>query len=198
MDQTTIIIIGAVLIVLIVAGLLFSQRRRSERLRADFGPEYDRAVSETGDKRKAEAELHEREKRVEKLDLRPLDPAERQKFDAEWASVQSRFVDDPDQSVHDADTLLQEVMSARGYPVKDFEQAAADISVDHPTVVQHYRTAHDIVVRHHRGDGDTEDLRKAMINYRALFDELVAEGEDADQTSESRSAKEDARPRERV
>ena len=112
MDQTTIIvIIGAVLIVLIVAGLLFSRRRRSERLRADFGPEYDRAVSETGDKRKAEAELHEREMRVEKLDLRGLDPAERQKFDAEWASVQSRFVDDPDQSVHDADNLLQEVMT---------------------------------------------------------------------------------------
>lgn len=185
MDKTTIIVIAAVFIVLIVAGLLLTKRRRSERLQSDFGPEYERAIREIGDKRKAEAELHDRQKRVEKLDIRPLDRAQRQSFTTQWEEVQANFVDDPEQSIRGADILLQDVMTARGYPVQNFEQVAADISVDHPTVVQHFRTAHDIAVRHERGHADTEDLRKAMINYRELFDELVSDGTGSDRQSQS-------------
>lgn len=197
MDKTTLIIIAVVIVVLIVAGLLLMQRRRSERLQADFGPEYDRAVRQVGDKRKAEAELQDRQKRVEKLELRPLEPGERERFKSDWDRVQAEFVDDPQGSISNADGLLQEVMSARGYPVQNFEQAADDISVDHPTVVQHFRTAHDIAVRHQRGEGDTEDLRNAMINYRALFDELVTEGGHESYQPKPRSKKDDARTSQR-
>lgn len=179
MDKTTIIVIAIVVIVLIIAGFLLMQRRRTEKLRSSFGPEYERAVRETGDKRKAEAELQERQKRVEKLEIRPLDPKQREGFTSEWQRVQAEFVDDPEGSIRDADILLQDVMSARGYPVKTFDQVAADLSVDHPTVVEHFRTAHDIAVRHAHGEGDTEDLRNAMINYRKLFDELVADRHEA-------------------
>lgn len=198
MDKTTIIVIAAVLIILIVAGLLLTKRRRSERLQSQFGPEYERAVRETGDKGKAEAELHDRRKRVEKLDIRPLDREQRQRFTTEWEKVQADFVDDPEQSIRGADILLQDVMTARGYPVKNFEQVAADISVDHPAVVQHFRTAHEIAVRHERGHADTEDLRKAMINYRELFDELVSDGEDVDRQSQSQRTNDDAGTRARV
>ena len=179
MDKSTIIVIAIVVIVLIVAGLLLMQRRRTEKLRSSFGPEYERAVRETGDKRKAEAELQERQKRVEKLEIRPLDSKQRQEFTSEWQRVQAEFVDDPESSIRNADILLQEVMTARGYPVKNFDQVAADLSVDHPTVVEHFRAAHDIAVRHSHGEGDTEDLRNAMINYRKLFDELVADRHEA-------------------
>jgi len=172
-NNTTIIIVAAIVAVLVVAGILLMQRRRTEQLQSRFGPEYERALKEKGDKAKAEAELQEREKRVEKLAIRPLDPAQRERFTGEWQRVQAEFVDDPEHSIKDADILLQDVMTARGYPVQDFEQVAADVSVDHPGVVQHFRTAHDIAVRHGRGEGDTEDLRKAMINYRALFEDLV-------------------------
>lgn len=198
MDKTTIIVVVAALIILIVAGLLLTKRRQSERLQSQFGPEYERAVRETGDKGKAEAELHDRQKRVEKLDIRPLDRAQQQRFTTEWKEVQADFVDDPGQSIRGADILLQDVMTARGYPVKNFEQVAADISVDHPTVVQHFRTAHDIAVRHERGHADTEDLRKAMINYRELFDELVSEGSESDGQSQSQRTVNDTGTRERV
>ena len=175
MDKITLIVVVAVILVLVVAGILLMQRRRTEKLQSRFGPEYDRALEETGDKSKAEAELQKREKRVEKLSIRPLAPGQRERFVAQWESVQAEFVDNPENSVRDADILLQEVMNARGYPVHDFEQVASDISVDHPSVVQHFRTAHSIAVRHTRGEGGTEDLRNAMINYRALFDELVSD-----------------------
>src|SRR3954447_2650468 len=186
MDHTTIIIIAAVVVVLIVAGVMLMQRRRTEQLQSRFGPEYERALKEKGDKAKAEAELQEREKRVEKLAIRPLDPAQRERFTGEWQRVQAEFVDDPEHSIKDADILLQDVMTARGYPVQDFEQVAADVSVDHPGVVQHFRTAHDIVVRHGRGEGDTEDLRKAMINYRALFEDLVTKTDEGEAESSHR------------
>src|SRR4051812_25851710 len=192
MDNTTIIIIAAVVVVLIVAGVMLMQRRRTEQLQSRFGPEYERALKETGDKSKAEAELQEREKRVEKLAIRPLDPPQRERFTGEWQRVQAEFVDDPEHSIKDADLLLQEVMTARGYPVKDFEQVAADVSVDHPGVVQHFRTAHDIAVRHGRGEGDTEDLRKAMINYRALFEDLVTKTDEGEAESSHRRKPEHA------
>lgn len=174
MNQTAWIVVTAVIVVaLIAAGLIWSRRRQSEHLRDRFGPEYDRAVEAKGGRSKAEAELAEREKRVEKLDIRPLDHAERRDFVGRWSEVQARFVDDPPRAVAFADALLGEVMKARGYPVSDFEQRAGDISVDHPRIVEHYRTAHDVAVRHERGQANTEDLRQAMIHYRALFDELV-------------------------
>lgn len=174
MNQTAWIVVAVVIVAaLIVAGLLWSRRRRSEHLRDRFGREYDRAVKDKGGEAKAEAELLEREKRVKKLDIHPLNESARRDFVRRWTEVQARFVDDPPRAVAFADALLGEVMKARGYPVGDFEQRAGDISVDHPKVVEHYRTAHDIALRHERGNASTEDLRQAMIHYRALFDNLV-------------------------
>ena len=198
MDKTTIIIIAVVLAVLVVAGFFLMRRRRTEELQSRFGPEYERALKETGDKSKAETELQRREKRVEKLSIRPVDPAQRERFSAEWQRVQAEFVDNPEYSVRDADILLQEVMRTRGYPVENFDQVAADVSVDHPTVVQHFRTAHDIARRHSKGEGNTEDLRNAMINYRALFDELVAVPPTTDKENTDRRITDDAGARERV
>jgi FtsZ-interacting cell division protein ZipA len=176
MNQNLLIVAAVVIVAaLIVAAVFISRRRRSDHLKDRFGPEYERAVEAQGDRGKAEADLAGREKRVEKLTLRPLEPAERQDFLARWKEVQARFVDDPARAVAFADALLGEVMKARGYPVSDFEQRAGDVSVDHPNVVEHYRRAHDIAVRHARGEAGTEDLRQAMIDYRALFDDLVAE-----------------------
>lgn len=198
MDKTTLIIIAAVILVLVVAGFLLLQRRRTDQLQSRFGSEYDRAVSEAGDKRKAEAELQQRERRVEKLAIRPLDAPQRERFIADWQSVQAEFVDSPENSIRDADILLQEVMEAKGYPVKDFDQVAADLSVDHPSVVEHFRVAHDIARRHERGQGNTEDLRNAMINYRALFDELVNDRVDDGKISADRRRTDDARPKANV
>jgi FtsZ-interacting cell division protein ZipA len=198
MDKTTIIIIAVVLGVLVVAGFFLMRRRRTEELQSRFGPEYERALKETGDKSKAETELQRREKRVEKLSIRPVDPAQRERFSAEWQRVQAEFVDNPENSIRDADILLQEVMRTRGYPVENFDQVAADVSVDHPTVVQHFRTAHDIARRHSKGEGNTEDLRNAMINYRALFDELVAVSPTTDKENTDRRISDDAGARERV
>ncbi len=187
MTQTGWIAVAVIVIaVLIVAAILWSRRRRSDHLRERFGPEYDRAVEAKGNRAKAEADLAEREKRVEKLDIRPLDSNERRDFIARWEDVQARFVDDPARAVAFADALLGEVMKARGYPVSDFEQRAGDISVDHPGVVEHYRKAHEIALRHERGQASTEDLRQAMIDYRALFDQLV--GVEAPAAREKESA----------
>jgi hypothetical protein len=177
MDLTNTQLIAIVVLLLIAAGVVvyLVQRRRSERLRARFGPEYERAVAEGGDRRQAEARLAERAKRVHGYHLRPLAAADRANFLDAWTRVQAEFVDNPASAVAEADGLLGQVMVARGYPMTDFEQRAADISVDHPGVVQNYRTAHAIAVGHARGDAGTEDLREAMIHYRALFEELVTE-----------------------
>ena len=172
MDQTLLILLAVVAIV-IVAGIFLLQRRRSEHLRSRFGPEYEHEVEQTGSRSKAEAELARREKRVEKLTIIPLAPAKRDEFAQRWTDIQAKFVDEPPRAVAYADALLAEVMSARGYPVGDFEQRAGDISVDHPRVVEHYRAGHEIAVRHERGEASTEELRQAMIHYRALFEELV-------------------------
>jgi hypothetical protein len=173
MNALTIAIIIAVLVLAGVAVMVTRSRQR-ERLRKEFGPEYEHQVEASGGSRaKAEAELLRREKRVDKLDIRPLPPAQRDAFAEEWQRVQAKFVDDPARSIALADALVAEVMKARGYPVEDFEQRAGDISVDHPHVVSNYRSAHEIAARHARGAAGTEDLRSAFIGYRSLFEELL-------------------------
>ncbi|MGD0018286.1 MAG: hypothetical protein ABSD62_03450 [Candidatus Limnocylindrales bacterium] len=177
------LIVAAVVIVaiLIVAAWSLSmrqrtgQRQRSATLRERFGPEYERTVAEQGDTRRAEKELTARQKRVSQLHIRPLAADEGQHFNDEWLVVQAHFVDDPSASVADADALVGRVMDARGYPEGDFEQRFADVSVDHPTALEHYRAAHEIELRQAQGETSTEDLRQAVINYHALFTELIEE-----------------------
>ena len=171
------LIVVAVLAILLIAVLawLYIRKRRSTTadLRKKFGPEYDRAVLVHGAGRKAEAKLEDREKRVEKLNIRDLDPIEHERFSKRWESVQSRFVDSPKGAVTEADDLVSSLMKARGYPVSDFDQRAADISVDHPRVVENYRSGHEIALRVGKDEATTEELRTAMIHYRSLFEELV-------------------------
>jgi hypothetical protein len=174
--QMAIVIALAVAVVAGITILLLIRKRRTERLRTRFGPEYARAVQESGGRRQGEAGLQQREKRVEGLAIRRLAPNDREVYIASWRKIQEQFVDDPKSSVTQADQLLGDVMSARGYSVSDFEQRSADISVDHPLVVDNYRAAHEIAVRA-RGQANTEDLRQAMIHYRTFFDELVGEPE---------------------
>jgi hypothetical protein len=174
--DTNLIVLAAVAILLIaVLAWLYVRRRRSTtaNLQKKFGPEYDRAVLAHGAGRKAESKLEDREKRVEKLNIRNLDPLEHERFSKRWEAVQSRFVDSPKGAVTEADDMVSSVMKARGYPVSDFEQRAADISVDHPRVVENYRSAHEIALRVGKDAATTEDLRTAMIHYRSLFEELV-------------------------
>jgi hypothetical protein len=174
MDTNTIIIVVVVLAVLAIAAGVILRTRRTTKLKHRFGPEYERAVEETGGRRRAEAQLHAREKRVEAFELQPLRAGERERYGVAWRDIQAEFVDNPKTAVSRADQLLSEIMAARGYPVGEFEQRAADLSVDHPVVVQNYRAGHDIALRHSKGDVvGTEDLRQAMIHYRALFDDLI-------------------------
>jgi Tfp pilus assembly protein PilX len=172
MDPRQLIVVVVALVVLLAVVWMFMRRQRRINLQKRFGPEYDRAVRESGVQR-AEAVLLEREKRVEKFSLRKLSSEERESFLTEWRIVQSRFVDDPQAAVGDADRLVDQLMQARGYPMSNFEQQAADISVDHPRVVDNYRAARQIAVRHEQGQASTEDLRNAIIYYRSLFDELL-------------------------
>lgn len=170
------IVLGALVVVLAaVAIYFFMQNRRTRALRSRFGSEYAHTVREVGDERKAQAVLEQRAKRVAQYTIRPLPAGRREGFIQEWRAVQALFVDDPRAAVGRADGLLGQVMEARGYPVTDFEQAAQDLSVDHPEVVQNYRAGHEIALRHRDGDADTENMRQAMIHYRALFDDLVNE-----------------------
>ncbi|HZS29247.1 MAG TPA: hypothetical protein VFB76_18625 [Candidatus Angelobacter sp.] len=172
MDPGTIIIIAVIVVAVLAIAWFVTRRRRSEALRQRFGPEYERTVREQGPAR-AESELLERKQRVDKFSIRELGAAERERFITEWRAVQARFVDDPKGSVSEADNLVTRVMQARGYPMSDFEQRAADISVDHPRVVDNYRAAHEIALRHRRGEATTEDMRNAIIYYRSLFEELL-------------------------
>jgi hypothetical protein len=184
MDTWVWIAIAAVAAV-VVLGVLWSaaRTRRTRSLQDRFGREYDRAVEHAGDRREAERELREREKRHDELDLRPLSPEARDRYVEEWRATQGRFVDDPTGAVADADRLVQRVMRDRGYPVDDFEQRAADISVEHPELVEKYRTAHGIAQASERGEASTEDLRHSVRHYRALFVELL-EVEDGDDVAE--------------
>jgi hypothetical protein len=176
MDPKVLVAIIVVLAIILVAAIVIARRRqRSVHLKQHFGPEYDRELQARGDASKAEAALAEREARVQKLTIRDLPVTERAAYADEWAAVQRRFVDDPSLAVSEADRLVNRVMTARGYPVADFDQRAADISVSYPSVVQNYRSARDIFVRHSNGRASTEDLRQAMVYYRSLFDELLGE-----------------------
>ena len=176
--QTTQVIAGAIVVVAllaIVAILVWraGQRRRSERLQTQFGPEYERAVEQAPDRGKAEAELEARQERVAALEIKPLEPATRTRFIEQWRVAQARFVDDPMQAIREADDLIGEVMTARGYPMTEFEQRAADISVDHPDVVEHYRAGQALTRSAASDDVTTEDLRQGLVHYRALFQDLL-------------------------
>ena len=174
MDTRVLIaIIVAAAVIVIVAAILIRRDRERKHLKQQFGSEYDRAVMEQGDTRRAEVVLIEREKRVKKFTLRPLSPSDRERYAEDWAAIQRRFVDDPSSAVAQADTLVNTVMIARGYPISDAEQQAADISVNYPSLVQNYRSATEVMQRHRESRSSTEDLRLAMVNFRALFDELL-------------------------
>lgn len=169
-----IIVTGVLVIALLALAWFFSRRKKqSDRLQQRFGAEYDRTVGELGGRTKAESELKAREARVEHLTITPLAPAEAARFSQAWNALQGRFVDNPKGVVVQADQLVRELMVKRGYPMGDFERRAADISVDHPAVVENYRAAQAIAARDERGDADTEELRKAVVHYRVLFDEML-------------------------
>jgi hypothetical protein len=172
-NTTAVVIIVIVAIAIVIGVFFYIRRRRSAMLRKQFGPEYKRAVAQHGDQRKAEADLAAREERVRKLEIRVLTAEEQSRFLGAWKKTQSRFVDEPSRAVGDADGLVKEVMQTRGYPMGNFDQRAADISVDHSSVVTNYRAAHDIATRNKSGKATTEDLREAMVYYRSLFEELL-------------------------
>lgn len=173
--DTWVWIVLAVVAVAIVAAVAWwlTRERRSRRLRETFGPEYDRTVTEAPTRGEAEEMLRERERRHDEFDIRPLTPAARDRYVAEWERLQARFVDEPSAAIGDADELIQQVMRERGYPVEDFEQRAADLSVDHPDVVEDYRAAHTVARAHVRGEASTEDLREGLLRYRSLFERLL-------------------------
>jgi hypothetical protein len=167
-----VIAIGALIVLGAIAWSAGATRRR-KGLQERFGSEYDHAVADAPNRREAEADLSEREKRREELEIRPLEPGARDRYAEHWRKAQEHFVDDPPEAVGEADRLIQQVMRERGYPVDDFDQRAADLSVDHPEVISNYRAAHGISIANDRGKASTEDLRTAMVHYRALFIELL-------------------------
>ena len=175
LNTQTWMVLGVVLVIALIAlaGYLFYQKRQSHRLAERFGPEYGRTVEALGSRTKAELELKTREQRVEHLDIVPLAPADADRFRRAWNVLQGNFVDNPTGVVVQAAQLVRELLLKRGYPMSDFERRAADISVDHPSVVSNYRAAQAIAARSKRGEADTEELRKAVVHYRALFDELL-------------------------
>jgi hypothetical protein len=193
-----IVLAVVAVVVLAAVGWLVWQRRRSEALREQYGPEYDRTVRQMGDQRRAESELMQRQERVEQLDIRPLSASQRSDYMDRWRTVQAKFVDDPKGAVTDADGLVTDVLQARGYPVADFDQRAADLSVHHPRVVENYRAARDIAQRHRRGEATTEDLRQAMVFYRALFQDLLEDREHAGAADARASASQPEREVERA
>jgi hypothetical protein len=187
-------IIIAVVAVVVVIGVAYAvwnatqRKRHSQELRQQFGPEYERVASRVKDPHQAESVLDQRRKRVEQFNIRPLTDAERTRYASAWRDVQAKFVDAPADAVKDGDGLVSEVMNARGYPMSSFEQQAADVSVEHPQVVSNYRAAHDIALKQGRGEASTEDLRQAMVHYRALFEELLGAETPVRETPVRRSA----------
>jgi hypothetical protein len=172
-NNTLLIVVIAALVILAVAAWFFVQQRRRAHLQKQFGPEYDRTLVETGDRRRAEHELARREARVRSLEIRGLAPDQRARFLESWRRVQADFVDAPAQAIEEADRLVTRLMETLGYPVANFEQRAADISVDHPRVVENYRAARDLALESRRGTVSTESQRQAMVHYRALFEDLL-------------------------
>ncbi len=194
----TWVLVGVVVVLLVIIGLLLARQQRSRQLKQDFGPEYQRAVAQHGDHRSAEKELADRRRRLEKFEIRPLVPASRERYTQRWGATQRHFVDEPVAAVGEAHALVQEVMHERGYPVADdFEQRTADISVEHPGVVENYRVAHQISLEASNGRAGTEQLRQSMVHFRALFEDLLTPGED-ERTDEPRSAGERERPSQRA
>jgi hypothetical protein len=174
MNTTTIIIAVVVLVIVgAVLGAVFTRRNRSVRFHDRFGSEYDHTVQTLGDEKKAQTELEKRQKHVDTLDIRPLSANEHARYLADWAAVQSKFVDEPGQAIVDADRLIMEVMQVRAYPVSDFDQRAADVSISYPALVGNYRAARVIALKNKENKADTEELRQAMIHYRSLFEELL-------------------------
>jgi len=192
------VLVAIVVVLLVVIGVLVARQQRSRQLRQGFGPEYDRVVADRGDQRSGEEELLERRERLDQFQIRALQPAVREEYLDRWRVTQRHFVDEPGEAVGESQVLVQKVMHDRGYPVdSDFEQRAADISVEHGDVVENYRAAHTISMRAHRGEASTEELRQAMVHYRALFDELLAPTDPArdDQAGQSRISNETTRSR---
>jgi hypothetical protein len=173
MNTTAILLIIAAVVVLAAVGWLLYRQQRMRRLKSRFGPEYNETVRQFGSETRAQNALEARARRMEKIHIRSLSHESYEQFASRWQNVQRRFVDDPAGSIREADTLVTELMVARGYPVSDFEQRAEDVSVDHPHVVRNYRMAHAIAERHSRSEAGTEDLRQALVHYRELFDDLL-------------------------
>jgi hypothetical protein len=169
----TIILIVVAVLAIAFGLIIYVQRERTRRLRVRFGPEYDRLARDRGSRR-AEQELLGRQKRIEKFHIRELNPVEIDRFSVSWQSLQNQFVDTPGEAVLDADRLIRDILETRGYPMTDFEQRAADLSADHPRVIENYRAAHEIAVRHTAGNATTEELRQALVHYRALFQNLLS------------------------
>ena len=176
MNPVAIALVAIAIIALAVGAWLYLRAHRRQQLQARFGPEYQRAVRAEGNLSAAERSLSERQRRVERLDIKPLSAQQRERFAKAWENEQAHFVDEPRAAIDAADRLVADVMNARGYPVGDFEQRASDVSVDHPVVVENYRIAHDIAVRDRHEELGTEQLRQAMIHYRALFADLLHDG----------------------
>lgn len=177
-----VVIVAAVVALVAIGGWSLAASRRRTQLRERFGPEYERLIAERGDRRETESELLARQKRREEMDIRPLDPAARDRYAIAWREIQARFVDDPTVAVKEASGLVTDVMRERGYPTEDFDQRSADISVDYPVVVENYRAAQAITLRSEEGQAGTEDLRQAMVHYRSLFSSLLETGEEEDGT----------------
>ena len=196
MNTTTVIVIVAVVVLIVLIALIsmIARRGRSQKLKSSFGPEYDRTIQQTGNRSKAEKELESRQKRHEQLEIRPIDPGLRERYSREWQQVQADFVDAPSDAVRRADQLVTQVMRERGYPTDNFEQRSADVSVDHPGVVEDYRAAHKISMANRENRASTEDLRLAMKHYRSLFDDLLGKN-DATTKSEPAATRSE-RPRE--
>jgi len=189
-DMDTAAIVGLIVALVIVGGVVWyltTRKKRTESLQARYGPEYSRTVSEVGSQRRAEEELVKRQERVEALEIRPLLAEQRDRFAQQWKSVQALFVDDPSGAVTRADGLVEEVMKIRGYPVSDFDQRAADLSVHHSRFVDNYRAAREIAERHRRNAASTEDLRTAIVYYRELFEDLLEDREHAPGRSTDRA-----------
>ncbi|MDN5916819.1 MAG: hypothetical protein L0I76_17225 [Pseudonocardia sp.] len=176
MSSTVVIILIVVVVLLVLGAILLIRQRRGTHLREQFGSEYDRTVDTTGNRREAEKELEERRERRETLEIRPLAPDQRERYRQHWTRLQQAFSDDPAGSIRNADGLVVAIMRDRGYPVEDFDQRAADVSVDHPEAVEHYREARRIAEAHGVGRASTDDLRLAMTSYRALVDALLDDG----------------------